>query len=283
MTCLQAACAGCSFPFLNFIVMEATKKVLVTGITGWRGKVFAASLLAQPGFEVRIYTRHPTATSILALGCAGAEIRTGDPDHIESLRLAMIDVDAVVSLSRHTSLALLEAAGQARVPHLVLQAGETAEQYAASRDLPVTWLKPVLYYEQLLPHISANATGNGTVRIALPQGNLLLAAFAAADLGAVVAAVLQHAGLYKGRKLAPVGQNSPCREYAAILSEELGIDLRCHEVPQERLGLTVKDGDSRVDMIETYALHPQALSFRQWVRANRYRIQTALQQGLQAV
>ncbi|HKE96478.1 MAG TPA: NmrA/HSCARG family protein, partial [Povalibacter sp.] len=183
-------------------------RVLVIGATGAQGGSVARHLLTTGRHKVRCLTRTPDSSSAMALKQSGAEIVRGNLDEPATLRAVLHDCDAVFGVTnywehgekefahgrnlvdairhsdvQHTILSTLPhtrllSGGRLEVPHFDTKA--RIEEYARELDLPCTYLHVAFYYENFLNALPPQLQPDGTYVFAFPQGNVPLAAVAAA-------------------------------------------------------------------------------------------------------
>ncbi|GAO41866.1 hypothetical protein FPE01S_01_08810 [Flavihumibacter petaseus NBRC 106054] len=239
---------------------------------------------------------------------------------MESLRVALVDVDAVVGFLPDNDGAagvamsgknLLDAIGQTSVNHVVLStarnfsalsngrlpvpvsdARASLEEYARLLKLPVTFLHIGLLYEELVAYLLPDDDSEDSLSFSFPMGNSRLAAIGLDDIGPLVLALLKHRNLYLNRTVGAVGFDGRCHEYARILRDVLKLEVRYRHLPKEKFAMMpfaeaplkanwfeaqrLYQTDSRIEMIETYALHQGTRQFRQWVTMNSVRLRDLL-------
>jgi uncharacterized protein YbjT (DUF2867 family) len=148
-------------------------------------------------------------------------------------------VDAEVEQGR----AILSAAAQQRVPHLVFSSVAGADQDSGvphfeskarieaelvSGDVPFTILGPTYFFDNALG--GAQGIADGVLDLPLPSDRPLQQ-LARPDLGAFAAEVLADPASYVGRRIELAGDAPTPRQMAASLGAVLGREVRHEQVP----------------------------------------------------
>ncbi len=298
--------------------MAEKKTILVTGATGAQGGSVARHLLRRGDFAVRALTRDPDSAGARALRTVGAEVVQGDLGDPESLRAALVGAYGVFGVTnfwehfareREHGVNLIDAVADSEVEHFVLSTlphvkqisgGELEvphfdikaelEAYAQNRcgrSTALTFVHVAFYYENFLSFFPPRPQKDGTFAFGFPQGDTPLAAFAAEDLGGVVAPLFARPDDFRGRTVGVVGDDRPPAEYARIMTEVLDAPVVYQYVPREVFaGLGFPGAEDLANMFEfnrrfipnriedltlSRALYPSLQTFEAWLCANRSR------------
>jgi len=185
--------------------------------------------------------------------------------------------------------------GELAVPHCDLKAA--LEKYARSQQVFFTFVRVAFYYENFLQFFPLQKSADGTYCFGFPQGDTKLAMFSAEDLGAVVSSIFDHPVEYIGRTVGVVGEDRTCAEYAAIMTQVLGRNVRYQHIPREQYAALGFPGaeelanmfdvqrrfipNRQIDMIESYALNPNMQSFEQWLVKHRQQFKLQVEADIQ--
>jgi uncharacterized protein YbjT (DUF2867 family) len=297
------------------------KKILVFGATGAQGGSVARQLLARGVFDVRAFTRNSQSDRAQELRELGAEIAQGDLDDPASIEAALQGVDGVFGVTnfwehfdreaeqgrnlvdavaaanvRHFVLSSLPPIANAtngalRSPHFDIKAEH--EERARTLGIPSTFVHVPFYYENFLAFFPPRPAGDGTLQFGFPQGDTPLAAMSVADVGRIVAVIFEQPEQYLGKVVKLAGDELPATEYAAVMSNQLGREIRYTHVPREVFAaLGFPGAEDLADMFEFYRVHmpsrtsdiahwrkavPELQSFGTWVANNEGALRTALQ------
>jgi uncharacterized protein YbjT (DUF2867 family) len=162
--------------------------ILVLGATGGQGGAVVAVLLSR-GTAVRAMVRRPDQPSARRLAERGVDVAAGTLDDRAALGAAMHSVDAVFALTTPfesgvdaevaQGRAILAAAAEAQVPHLVFSSVASADQHTgvphfeskaiiekdlASSGLRYTIIGPTYFFDNALGGRTASAPGFLTCR-----------------------------------------------------------------------------------------------------------------------
>jgi uncharacterized protein YbjT (DUF2867 family) len=267
--------------------------VLVTGATGPHGRAVVEGLLAA-GRAVRALTRDPAGPRAAELAELGAEPVAGDLLDADSLVAPMSGVAALYGVTTPFAAGagdevrqgeqLIEAARRAGVPWLVLASVASAdrgtgiphfeskwriEQQLHRAGLPYTVVAPTYFYENL--GAPAEVVAYGELALTLDPDRPLQQ-IALADLGALVAALLERRAEFEGVRLEVAGDDPTPREMAAAL----GVPYRrfpLAEVEERSADLAamyrfLEDPGYQVDVPAVRARFPEVgwTSFAAWAR-----------------
>jgi uncharacterized protein YbjT (DUF2867 family) len=231
------------------------RPILVLGATGGQGGAVADALLTR-GAPVRAMVRRPEAPSGRRLGERGVDLVAGSLDDLAALRAAMRGVDGVFALTTPfesgvdaevtQGRAILGAAVEARVPHLVFSSVASADQHTGvphfeskavierdliSTGLPYTVTAPTYFFDNALGGDRIDA---GILDLPLPPDRPLQQ-LARSDLGAFVAKVLLEPKPYVGQRIELASDSVTPRQMSEVLSAVLGRPVRHEQTPLESI------------------------------------------------
>ncbi|KOV74826.1 NmrA family transcriptional regulator [Streptomyces sp. AS58] len=271
--------------------------ILVLAATGGQGKAVTDALLGR-GAKVRAMVRNPESPAARLLAVEGVDVVTGSLSDRLSLGTAMEGVagvfayttpfDAGVEAEVAQGRAILAAAGEKRVPHLVFSSVAGAEQGSGvphfdskarieaelvSGDVPHTILGPTYFFDNALG--GAQRLLSGALDLPLPS-HKPLQQLARADHGAFAAGVLLNPAPYLGRRIELASDAPTPAQMAATLSGALGRVVRHEYFPLDVIGdpdmhamWTFLDGPGyRVDIPTLHTAHPEIswTSFADWAQ-----------------
>ncbi|POX41901.1 NmrA/HSCARG family protein [Streptomyces sp. Ru72] len=230
----------------------ADAPILVLAATGGQGRAVTDALLAR-GAGVRALVRDPARSTARELADRGAEVVAGSLSDRASLAAAMRSVAAVFAFTTPFEAgpeaevaqgrAILAAAHEQRVPHLVFSSVAGADQESGvphfeskarieaelrSGDVPYTILGPTYFYDNALG--GAERILGGALDLPLPSDRPLQQ-LDRADLGAFAAAVLLNPGPYAEHRIELASDAPTPADMAAALGTALGRDVRHARVP----------------------------------------------------
>ena len=230
--------------------------ILVLGATGGQGGAVADALLAR-GARLRAMVRRPGEPKASRLVQRGVEVLTGSLDDRTALGAAMRGVDAVFALTTPFEAgvdaeiaqgrAILAAAADARVPHLVFSSVAGAKQHTgvphfdskaiiedglAASGLSYTITAPTYFFDNALGGIDRIQAG--ILDLPLPPGRPLQQ-LASPDLGAFVAKVLSSPGPYVGQRVELASDAVTPAQMAGALSAAMGRSVRFEQTPLESI------------------------------------------------
>jgi uncharacterized protein YbjT (DUF2867 family) len=217
--------------------------VLVTGATGLHGGAVAHALLAA-GHRVRAFTRDGSGERSRWLARRGAELAVGDLFDTGSLVAAMRGTAAVYAVTTPFAAGeaaeieqgahIIAAAAEARVPWLILASVASAdrstgiphfeskariEERLRASGLPHSVVAPTYFYENLGDPAEIAAAG----ALPLPLSPARpLQQVAAADVGALVVALLARRTDFLGRRIEVAGDDPTPQQMADALSAAAG-------------------------------------------------------------
>lgn len=271
--------------------------VFVTGATGQQGGAVADRLLVD-GWRVRTLTRDRGSIRARTLANAGAEVIAGsleDPEVIDRCVDGMYGVFSVHSgpLAPEqdevkVGKAIADAAVKYGVTHLVYSSGLGAdrggqptkweiEQYIAASDVSATVLRPSSFMENLITQSATVGVRDGALRTAAAP-HVRQQFIALDDIGAFAALALASPGEYRGRTLELAGDALTPPRVAAEISAAVGREVPYIQRSIEELRRInerfargyelLNSGDGSVpdvDIDELRSLHPELMSFRNWL------------------
>ncbi|MEU6523651.1 NmrA/HSCARG family protein [Streptomyces sp. NPDC046924] len=265
--------------------------ILVLAATGGQGRAVTDALLGRRA-RVRGLVRDPGRSAARELADRGVEVVAGSLSDRESLAAAMSGVagvfafttpfEAGVEAEVGQGRAILSAATQERVPHLVFSSVAGADQESgvphfdskarieaelASGDVPYTILGPTYFFDNALG--GAERILGGVLDLPLPPGRSLQQ-LARPDLGAFAAEVLLNPASYVGQRIELASDAPTPSQMAAALGAALGREVRHEQVPLTAIGnpdmhamWTFLNGPGyRVDIPALHAAHPEV----RWTR-----------------
>lgn len=292
--------------------MTGVIRVLVIGATGAQGGSVARHLLASGKYRVRCLTRQPDSNASMALARSGAEVVRGNLDDPSALRAALRECDAAFGVTnfwehgegelqhgrnlidalvhssvQHTIISTLPntkllSGGRLEVPHFDNKA--RIEEYARGLNLSATYLHIAFYYENFLSYFPPRRQANGTYVFGFPQGNVPLAAVAAADIGGVVAAILAESFWYRGKVVGVVGDDLRVEQYAQSMARLLGRQVEYQYIAHAAFAALAFPGaqdlanmfefnrlyipNRKADLAKSRELFPEIRSFERWLKSN---------------
>ncbi len=230
--------------------------ILVLGATGGQGGAVADALLAR-GARVRAMVRRPSEPKASRLADRGVEVLTGSLDDRTALGAAMRGLDAAFALTTpfETGVdaeiaqgrAILAAAADAQIPHLVFSSVAGANQHSsvphfdskaiiedelAASGLPYTIVAPAYFFDNALG--GRDRIQAGILDLPLPPDRPLQQ-LSRPDLGAFVAKVLCSPGPYVGQRVELASDAVTPEQMAAALSSAVGRRVRLEQTPLESI------------------------------------------------
>ncbi|POX61753.1 NmrA family transcriptional regulator [Streptomyces sp. Ru62] len=271
--------------------------VLVLAATGGQGGAVTDALLARRA-RVRALVRDPGRRSARELAERGVEVVAGSLSDRASLASAMSGVagvfafttpfEAGVDAEVDQGRAILSAATEKRVPHLVFSSVAGADQDSGvphfeskarieaeltAGDVPYTILGPTYFFDNALG--GADRILEGVLDLPLPPDRPLQQ-LARPDLGAFAAEVLLDPAPYTGRRIELAGDAPTPSQMAAALGAAIGREVRHEQVPLAAIGSPdmhamwafLNGPGYRVDIPALHAAHPEVrwTSFADWAR-----------------
>jgi uncharacterized protein YbjT (DUF2867 family) len=278
--------------------------IAVCGATGRQGGAVSRSLLGA-GWKVRAITRRPESPVAGALAELGAEVVRADMEDVESLMGAFDGAVGVFSVQNGLVSGfdrevvqgrnVADAASQAGVAHLVYGSAGTGERgtgissWEAKLDvedhimrlgLPFTSLRPEAFMELMTDKSYYPAVGTWRIWPRISGEDKGIAWLAVEDVGVVAAAVFARPESYVGKSLVLVADVKSLAECRQMYREVMGKPPSTFPLPVwlfdrfTRGDVTaiwrwVKTGEFPVDTAPTRAIHPTALTVREWMVRQR--------------
>ncbi|MGW0998817.1 NmrA/HSCARG family protein [Streptomyces sp. NPDC002520] len=275
----------------------ADETILVLAATGGQGGAVTDALLGH-GARVRALVRDPARSAARELADLGVDVVAGSLSDRGSLAAAMSGVTAVFAYTTPFEAgieaevaqgrAILSAAAETRVPHLVFSSVAGADQQTGvphfeskarieaelvSGDVPYTILGPTYFFDNALG--GAERIVDGILDMPLPADRPLQQ-LARPDLGAFAAEVLLDPRPYVGQRIELAGDAPTPTEMAAALGAGLGRTVRYEYVPlsvirnpdMHAMWSFLNGPGYRVDIPALRAAHPQVpwTRFADWAR-----------------
>ncbi|MGW2411166.1 NmrA/HSCARG family protein [Streptomyces tubercidicus] len=275
----------------------ADDPMLVLAATGGQGRAVTDALLGRRA-PVRALVRDPDGASARALAERGVDVVAGSLSDRESLAAAMSGVagvfafttpfEAGVDAEVEQGRAILSAATQQRVPHLVFSSVAGADQDTgvphfeskgrieaelASGDVPYTILGPTYFVDNVLG--GAERVRGGVLDLPLPPDRPLQQ-LARPDLGAFAAEVLSNPASYVGQRIELAGDAPTPQQMAASLGAVLGREVRHEQAPlaaidnpdMHAMWVFLNGPGYQVDIPALHDAHPEIhwTSFADWAQ-----------------
>lgn len=232
------------------------KTVLITGATGNQGGAVVDHLLASDAeFEILGLTRDASGDQAQALADRGVDMVEGDLDDPDSLRPHVSRADGVFAVTNFWTQGydrqvqqgknIADVAADEGVGHFVFSGvggheQETGiphfdsaweiDQHAQDRDLPMTVLKPVFFFQNFEAFV--DDITDGTLAFPLEEG-VSLQMVDVRDLGHAAAVALADPDRFVGERYDIAGDEHTLAEAAEIFSEVMGTDVEPVHIPTE--------------------------------------------------
>jgi uncharacterized protein YbjT (DUF2867 family) len=285
-------------------MVSVDQLIAVCGATGRQGGAVARSLL-EDGWKVRALTRQPDrpeATTLAALGC---EVVQADMEDVESLRRVFEGAYGVFSVQNGLVSGfdreviqgrnVADVASEVGVAHLVYASAGTGERgtgiasWEAKLDiedhmtrsgLAVTSLRPEAFMELMTDKSYYPAVGTWRIWPRVSGEDKGIAWLAVEDVGVVAASVFGRPESYIGKSLTLVADVKSLAECRDIYRDVMGKPPTTFPLPVwlfdrfTRGDVTaiwrwVKTGQFELDTTLTRAIHPAALTVREWMVRQR--------------
>jgi uncharacterized protein YbjT (DUF2867 family) len=282
------------------------RTIVVCGATGRQGGAVARHLIAD-GWTVRGLTRDPESAKARKLAQSGAEVVKGDMADRASLDRAFAGAHGVFNVQNpmisgfdaevEQGKTVADAAKAAGVEHIVYGAagvGRTTgipswdskveiEQHMKELDLPVTVLRPNAFMELMTDKAYYPNVAIWHVMVKLMGGDRNVPWLAVDDLGAIAATVFSDAERFVGQTIPLASDVKPLDETREIWADVYGKPPSKFPMPvfifQRIAGFAGKDlptmwrwlrtNSIPEDTEPTRAIHPGALTLRQWMERKR--------------
>jgi uncharacterized protein YbjT (DUF2867 family) len=278
--------------------------IAVCGATGRQGGAVTRSLLAA-GWKVRALTRRPDRAKAGALAELGAEVVEADMEDVKTLLAAFDGAFGVFSVQNGLVSGfdrevvqgrnVADAASQAGAGHLVYGSAGTGardtgipsweakldvEDHIMHLGLPFTSLRPEAFMELMTDKSYYPAVGTWRIWPRISGEDKGIAWLAVEDVGVVAAAVFAKPESYTGKSLVLVADVKSIAECRQMYRNIMGKSPSTFPLPVwlfdrfTRGDVTaiwrwVKTGEFVVDTAPTRAIHPGALTVREWMVRQR--------------
>ncbi|MDT0467329.1 NmrA/HSCARG family protein [Streptomyces gibsoniae] len=269
--------------------------VLVLATTGGQGRAVTDALLGR-GARIRALVRDPHRAAARELADQGVDVVAGSLSDRGSLAAAMRGVTGVFAFTTpfeagveaevNQGRAILSAAAEERVPHLVFSSVAGADQDSGvphfeskarveaeltAGDVPYTILGPTYFFDNALG--GAERILGGVLDLPLPPDRPLQQ-LARPDLGAFAAEVLLNPAPFVGQRIELAGDAPTPTQMAAALGTAVGREVRLERVPLSAIAdpdmhamWTFLNGPGyRVDIPALHDAHPEVrwTGFADW-------------------
>ncbi|XP_040297170.1 nmrA-like family domain-containing protein 1 isoform X1 [Bufo bufo] len=293
--------------------MSCKKVIVVFGATGAQGGSVAAALLEDGTFAVRAVTRDPSKSAAVKLKEAGAEVVSADLDNEKSVEAALggaygafvvtnfwehfskdkevAQGKLIADVSKRLGLQIVVFSGLENVKKLTggklsvlhFDGKGEAEEYFREIGVPMTSVRLPSYYENLLTYFRPQKNKDSdSYSLAIPMGDVLLDGMSVKDLGGVVVSILKSPSQYAGKDIGLSTDKLTVAQYAAIMSQVSGKDIRDAKITPEayeKLGFPGAEELANMfrfyllkpdrDVALTLKLNPKAKKFQQWAEENK--------------
>lgn len=278
---------------------DGGRLIAVCGATGRQGGAVTRSLLKQ-GWRVRALTRRPNQEGTLDLAAMGAEVAAADMEDLASLRRAFDGADGVFSVQNGLASGfdreltqgknVADAAKESGVAHVVYASagpGQTGtgvpswesklqvEDHMRKLRLPFTSLRPQAFMELMTDKGYYPAVGTWRIFPRLTGEHRPIPWLAVEDVGPIAVAVFADPDEYVDRSLVLLSDVKSLAECRALHREVMGRDPASFPMPIwlfdrfTRRDVTtmwrwLRTGSTEDDPSPTRAIHPDALTVREW-------------------
>lgn len=278
--------------------------IAVCGATGRQGGAVTRSLLAQ-GWNVRALTRKPEQAEAQRLAELGATIVKADMEDPSSLRQAFDGAQGVYSVQNGMIAGfdreiiqgknVADGAKAVGVEHLVYGSAGTGERgtgvpsWEAKLEVEdhmtrlgqaFTSLRPEAFMELMTDKSFYPAVGTWRIWPRISGENLGIAWLAVEDLGTIAASVFSMPEVYAGKSLTLVADVKTLAECRAIYRDVFGREPSTFPLPiwlfdrftrgdVTAIWRWVRTGHFETDTGPTRAIHPRALSVKDWLIRQR--------------
>jgi uncharacterized protein YbjT (DUF2867 family) len=277
--------------------------IAVVGGTGHQGGSAIDALLTK-GARVRALVRDPDKPAAVALADRGVELTVGDLTDPASVGALFDGVDAAFAMTTPfpggteqetaTGIAIADAAARAGVPHLVFssvggaeresgvphfESKRRVEEHIETLAIHHTFLRPVLFMDNLSGFMTSVENGQVVVRMALPDG-IPLQMVAVRDIGRAAAAILLGGTAVEGSSVEIAGDTLTGPQIAKAIGAYAGLPARYEALPLEAIA---SFGDMaemfrwfaetpayQADFEATRALVPDVLDLEAWLASSNW-------------
>lgn len=220
------------------------------------------------------------ATELAQAGNAARAAKAAGVQHVIWSTLEDTRVHLPVSDPR---LPVLE--GSYTVPHFDAKA--EADSFFIDLGVPTTFLRTTFYWEAYLQGFGPQRAENGRLTLTIPMAEAELAGIASADIGRVAFAVFKRGQELIGETVSIAGEHLTGEQVAQAFAEHYGEpvdyipptfdDFRALPIPAaaevgnmfQYYAEAAKDFTGARDLDFVRQLHPDLLTFRQWLAAHK--------------
>ena len=279
--------------------------IAVIGATGKQGGSVIDALLTRDA-RVRALVRDPHKPAAQALADRGIELSIGDLGDAASLDALFAGVDAAFAMTTPldggtdrettTGIAIADAAARTGLPHLVFstvggaeresgvphfESKRRVEEHIEALGIHHTFLRPVLFMDNLSGFMTSVENGQVVVRMALPDG-IPLQMVAVRDIGRAAAAILLGGTSVEGKSVEIAGDTLTGTQIAKAIEAYAGLPARYEALPLEAIASYGDTADMfrwlaetpayQADFEATRALVPDALDLPSWLAASGWHL-----------
>jgi uncharacterized protein YbjT (DUF2867 family) len=276
--------------------------VAVCGATGRQGSAVVRRLLER-GFTVRALTRKPQRRAARALAATGAEVVHADMNDEGSLRSAFDRADGVYSVQNGIASGfeaevvqgrnVAQAAKAVGVTHFVYGSGGPGhagtgvpsweskvlvEEHLRMLELPSTILRPLAFMELMTDPSFYPAVGTWRIWPKLTGEDRPIPWLAVDDLGTIAAIAFANRDEWVGRQVTLAADTRSLGECRSLYRDAIGREPRSFSMPvwlfdrftradPTTMWRWLRSGTVEVDLAQTRAVLPSALTVPEWLRA----------------
>lgn len=278
---------------------EPTGRIAVFGATGNQGGAVVDALIDNEA-SVRALVRDPRTDRAQALATRGVELIVVRVDDPASLRSALTGITAFYFMTPEANdldeveteirigTALVDAAAEARVPHVVFnsvfgadqRAGvphhdskHTIEEHLTRSGLRASIIRPTPFMELMSPSLEH---GQLVLRLPMPE-DAPIKMISLRDIGRVAAALLLDTVEAPGGTIELVGDELTGPQIAEMFGASAGLPARYEALPVSVLGSELDRamfrqfaewGKHPSDLSLVREIEPATLSLAEWIRIN---------------
>lgn len=284
------------------MVSREGKTIVVVGATGRQGGQVTRHLLKQ-GWRVRALSRTPESKRARELQSLGAQVVRADLEEPESLEAAFDGAHGVYHMQPPVSGGMeaevdqgrnaAEAARKTGVKHLVYgsagpgQSRTGIQQWDAKIEvtqemkklgLPLTVLRPMAFMELMVDPAYYPSSSTWYIWPRLTGTDRKIPWISVQDLGAIAATAFADPGTYIGKDLPLAADAQSLGECRQIYQEVRGKAPSRFPMPmflfEKFVGKDIPEmwrwlraNPVSLETSSTYAIHPEAMTVRAWLRA----------------
>jgi len=278
----------------------------VVGATGNQGGSVVNALLER-GARVRALVRDAAKPAAQALAERGIRLTVGDLADPAALDALFADVDGAFAMTTPmhggteqettSGIAIADAAARAAVPHLVFssvggaeresgvphfESKRRVEEHIEALGIPHTFLRPVLFMDNLAGFMTSVENGEAVVRMALPDG-ITLQMVAVRDIGRAAAAILLDPSAIQGDSVEIAGDTRTGSQIAAAIGAYAGLPAHYEALPLDAIAAFGDMAEMfrwfaetpayQADFAATRRLVPDALDLPAWLAGSGWRLE----------